>query len=107
MNAELRRYLRDAAVTFVPELAEDQFLRLGMFLADMHPHVLVSRLSYCTFLVKGIATQAATTEEADARVWELMSLEVRSVLSLAADARTRITSIDVQEASAVRGPLNS
>jgi hypothetical protein len=96
---ELKRrnpFLRDAAVSFVPEMTDDQLVRIARALTDLHPDVLVSRLSDFTALIQGIPVEAATAQEADGITWTAISREVRAILVMPADAKTELISIDVR-----------
>lgn len=92
----LNPFLRDAAVSFVPEMTDDQLVRMARKLTAWHPDVLVSRVSDFTALVQGIAVEAETAHDANLVTWAAISTEVREVLSTAEDTGTELTSIDVR-----------
>lgn len=92
----LNPYLRDAAVSFVPEMTDDQIVRIARSLTARYPHILVRRLTDFTALVQGIPVEAATAHEADGVTWATISREVREVLVTPADAGTELASIDVR-----------
>ena len=92
----LNPFLRDAAVSFVPEMTDDQLVRVARRLTALHPDVLVSRLSDFTALVQGIAVEAETAHDADLVTWAAISTEVRLTLDTPDDAGTELTSIDVR-----------
>jgi hypothetical protein len=92
----LNPFLRDAAVSFVPEMTDDQLVRVARRLTAWHPDVLVSRLSDFTALVQGIAVEAETAHDADLVTWAAISTEVREVLDTPDDAGTEMTSIGVR-----------
>ncbi len=92
----LNPFLRDAAVSFVPEMTDDQLVRVARRLTTWHPDVLVSRLSDFTALVQGIAVEAETAHDANLVTWAAISTEVRLVLDTPDDVGTEMTSIDVR-----------
>jgi hypothetical protein len=92
----LHPFLRDAAISFVPELTDDQLDRIARTLTDLYPDTLVSRMTDFTALVQGIPVEAETANEADRVTWAMVSHEVREVLVTPADAATELTSIDVR-----------
>lgn len=92
----LNPFLSDAAITFVPELTDDQLLRVARELAVLYPHALVGRLTDFTALIQGIPIEAETEYDAKRIIWDVVSREVRSVLSTAVDAGTELTSIDIR-----------
>lgn len=92
----LNPFLRDAAVTFVPELTDDQLVRLTKGIAALHPHAMVSRMSTVTAMIHGIPARAATAHEADVATWVSVNAQIRSTLNSVADADTELTSIDVR-----------
>jgi hypothetical protein len=49
-------YLREAAVTFLPSLTDEQLERINAHLEtlDLNPYLLVSRISEHTVLIQGI-----------------------------------------------------
>ncbi len=89
-------FLRDAAVSFVPELADDQLVRIARALTALYPDILVSRMTDFTALVQGFPVEAETAHEANRVTWAIISREVRDVLVTTADAGTQLTSIDVR-----------
>lgn len=92
----LNPFLRDAAVSFVPEMTDDQIVRIARALTALYPHVLVSRLTDFTALIQGIPVEAGTAHESDGVTWDIISREVRVVLAAPADAGTQLASIDVR-----------
>lgn len=96
---ELKRlnpFLRDAAVSFVPELTDDQLVRITGALVALYPDTLVSRMTDFTAMIQGIPLEAETANEADRVTWAIISREVRDVLVTLADVGTELTSIDVR-----------
>lgn len=89
-------FLRDAAVSFVPEMTDEQIVRIARALTARYPHVLVRRLTDFTALIQGIPVEAGRAHEADGVTWDTVSREVRDVLAMPADAGTELTSIDVR-----------
>jgi len=77
----LNPFLRDAAVSFVPELTDDQLVRIARALAALNQQTLVSRLTDFTALVQGIPIEAETANEANRVTWAMISDEVREVFS--------------------------
>ncbi len=92
----LNPFLRDAAVSFVPEMTDEQLVRVARRLTAWHPDVLVSRLSDFTALVQGIAVEAETAHDANLVTWAAISTEMREMLDTPDDAGTEMTSIDVR-----------
>lgn len=92
----LNPFLRDAAVSVVPEMTDDQIVRIALALTARYPHILVSRISDFTALIQGIPVEAGTAHEADGVTWATISREVREVLVTPADAGTTLASIDVR-----------
>jgi hypothetical protein len=92
----LNPFLRDAAVSFVPEMTDDRLVRVARRLNAWHPDVLVSRLSDFTALVQGIAVEAETAHDADLVTWAAISTEMREMLDTPDDVGTEMTSIDVR-----------
>jgi uncharacterized protein (DUF1697 family) len=92
----LHPFLRDAAMSFVPELTDDQLARITRALTTPYPDTLVSRMTDFTALIQGIPVEAETAQEADRVTWALVSDEVHEVLTTPADAGTELTSIDVR-----------
>ncbi len=91
-------FLREATVTLVPRLTDEQLERIGAELASMtHPFLRVSRLSDNTALVQGLPVKAASTVEADALTWQTIYACVRSALREPRDWDTTVTAIDVRE----------
>ena len=92
-------FLREAAVTLVPHLTDEQLERIGAELTSpANPFLLVSRLSDNTALIQGIPVKAASPVEADALTWETIYTHVRSALNEPWDWNTTVTAIDVREA---------
>lgn len=92
----LNPFLRDAAVSFVPELMDDQLVRIAGALTALYPNILVSRMTDFTAMFQGIPVEAETASEADRATWAIISREVREVLVTLADVGTELTSIDVR-----------
>ena len=88
-------YLRDAVITFLPDMTDDQFQRIDAEVATKCHYALTSRLTDCSVLVQGIAIGADSPLDADRTMWERMNLRVRTALSQPSDVNTRITSINV------------
>ena len=94
--ARLNPFLRDAAISFVPELTDDQLARVARALTAPYPDTLVSRMTDFTAMVQGIPVEAETAQEADRLTWAMISHEVHEVLTTPADAGTELTSIEVR-----------
>jgi hypothetical protein len=92
----LNPFLRDAAISFVPELTDDQLVRVDRALIALYPDILVSRMTDFTALIQGIPVEAETAQEADRVTWAMISHEVREVLVDPGDAGTELASIDVR-----------
>ena len=92
----LNPFLSDAAITFVPELTDDQLMRVVRGLVARYPHALVGRLTDFTALIQGIPIEAESEHDAKRAIWDVLSREVRSILSAAVDAGTELTSIDIR-----------
>jgi hypothetical protein len=93
-------YLRDAAVTVVPTLTDDQLDRIADELSSLpSPYLLVSRISEHTALIQGIPVKADSSHDADAATWESIYVHVRTALSGLWDWNSTITAIDVRESS--------
>ena len=92
-------YLRDAVITCLPDMTDDQFRRIDAEVATKCHHALTSRLSDCSVLVQGIAIRADSPLDADRTMWERMNLRVRAALCQPSDLNMRITSINVSPAS--------
>jgi hypothetical protein len=88
--------LRDAAISFVPQLTDDQLDRITRAITALNPGTLVSRMTDFTAMIQGCPVEAETAHEANRVSWEIISREVRGVLVTTADARTELTSIDVR-----------
>jgi hypothetical protein len=95
-HEQLIPFLGDAAVSFVPELRDEQLVRVARALTERHPHILVSRLSDFTALIQGIRVEADSAHSAKRLAWEAISSEIRAVISTPEDAGTALTSIDVR-----------
>jgi hypothetical protein len=93
----LKPFLRDAAVSFVPEMTDGQLDRFARLLVDLHPHILASRLSAATVLVQGIPVEAQTGPEADRITWATIRREVGNRLGTPGVVGTELTSIDVRQ----------
>ena len=50
----LNPFLRDATVSFVPRLTEDQLVRIARALTALYPDTLVSRMTDFAALIQGI-----------------------------------------------------
>ncbi|MGZ8641816.1 MAG: hypothetical protein ACXWYF_10265 [Actinomycetota bacterium] len=92
----LNPFLRDAAVSFVPELTDDQLARIARAITALYPDTLVSRMTDFTTLVQGIPVEAETAQGANRVTWAMISREVREALVSPADVGTELTSIDVR-----------
>jgi hypothetical protein len=92
----LNPFLRDVAISFVPQLSDDQLLRIARALTALHPDTLVSRMTDFTAMVQGFPVEAETAHEANRVTWEIISREVHEVLVTATDVGTQLTSIDVR-----------
>ena len=91
-------YLREAAVTLVPSLTDEQLERIDAQLETLaNPYLLVSRLSEHTALIQGIPAKAGSPVEADAHTWETIFTLVTAALRGPFDWDTTITAIDVRE----------
>ncbi len=95
-STRLHPFLRDAAVSFVPELTDDQLVRIDRALMALYPDTLVSRMTDFTALIQGIPVEAETAHEANRVTWAMISHEVREVLAGPKDAGTELASIDVR-----------
>ena len=92
----LNPFLRDAAISFVPQLTDDQLVRITRAITALNPGTLVSRMTDFTAMIQGFPVEAETAHEANRVTWAIISREVRDVLVTTADARTELTSIDVR-----------
>ena len=92
----LNPFLRDATISFVPELTDDQLVRIERALVALYSDILVSRMTDFTALIQGIPVEAGSAQEADRVTWAMISHEVREVLVDPNDARTQLASIDVR-----------
>ncbi len=91
-------FLREAIVTLVPSLTDEQLARVGTELESLdNPYLLVSRLSEHSALIQGIPVRAGSPHDADATTWETIYTLVRSALNGPWDWDTTITAIDVRE----------
>ena len=91
-------FLREAAVTLVPALTDDQLERIAVeldFIAT--PYLLISRISDHTALIQGIPVRAGSAHEADALTWQSIFTHVGAALSGPWDLNTRVIAIDVRE----------
>lgn len=92
-------YLREAAVTLIPRLTDEQLERIDTHLEVLaNPYLLVSRISDHTALIQGIPVMAGSSVEADAITWETIFTHVSAALRSPWDWDTTITAIDVREA---------
>lgn len=93
-------FLREAAITLLPQLTDDQLARIEEELDSLsNPHSLVSRISDHTAMIQGIPVKARSSHEADALTWEGIFTHVNAALREPWDWDTRVTAIDVREAS--------
>jgi hypothetical protein len=91
-------YLREAAVTLVPSLTNEQLERIDAQLETLaNPYLLVSRISEHTALIQGIPVKAGSPVEADANTWETIFMLVTAALRGPFDWDTTITAIDVRD----------
>ena len=91
-------YLREAAVTLLPRLTDEQLERIDVHLETLaNPYLLVSRISEHTALIQGIPVKAGSPVEADANTWETIFMHVSAALRRPWDWDTTITAIDVRE----------
>jgi hypothetical protein len=95
-------YLRDAVITCLPDMTDDQFQRIDAEVAAKCHDALTSRLTDSSVLVQGIAIRADSPLDADRTMWERMNLRVRTALCQPTDVNTRITSINVGPASGLQ-----
>lgn len=95
----LQPYLRDAAITCVPHLTDDQLERIEAEVLTKCHYALTSRLTDCTVLVQGIAIKADSPLDADRIAWARMNLRAHTALCQPNDINTRITSIDISSSS--------
>ena len=92
-------FLREAAVTIVPQLSDEQLERIGAEFATLANHfLLVSRVSDSTVLIQGIPVTAESPHEADAITWDKINTHVRAALCEPWDWDATITAIDVRSA---------
>ena len=92
-------FLREAAVTIVPQVSDEQLERIGAELASQgNPFLLVSRVSDCTALIQGIPVTAESPHEADALTWDIVHSHVSAALCEPWDWDTTVTAIDVRSA---------
>ena len=97
---EPRPFLREATVTLLPALTDDQLQRIAEELDSLaNPYLLVSRISDHTALIQGIPVKAGSSHEADVLTWEALFMHVRAALRGPWDWDTRVTAIDVRDAS--------
>jgi hypothetical protein len=92
----LNPFLRDAAISLVPQLTDDQLVRITRAITALDPGTLVSRMTDFTAMIQGFPVEAETAHEANRVTWAIISREVRDVLVTTADDRTELTSIDVR-----------
>lgn len=92
-------FLREAAVTLVPQLSDEQLERISAELATPPNHfLLVSRISDSTVLIQGIPVVAESPHEADALTWDKIHTQVCAALREPWDWDTTVTAIDVRAA---------
>lgn len=97
---QLQSYVREAAITLVPSLTDDQLQRITDQLDSLdNPFLLVSRLSPHTALVQGIPVRAPSSHQADAITWDTVNTHIRAALCEPGDAGTTVTAIDVRPAT--------
>lgn len=90
-------FLREAAVTAVPQLSDEQLERIRAELAALPNHfLLVNRISDSTVLIQGVSVTAESPHEADALTWDKIHSLVSAALSEPWDWDTRVTAIDVR-----------
>ncbi len=97
LETDLRPYLRDAAVCFIPHLTDEQLDRIDLAFRRSNAFTMVRRLTANTILVEGFPVRARSLRQAEALTWELVAARVRGALQDRRDVWTRITSIDVRE----------
>jgi hypothetical protein len=91
-------YLRDAAITCLPNLTDDQLDRIAAEVHTKCPFALTSRVSDSTVLIQGVAIKADSPLDADRIAWERMRLRVSEALSQPVDNNVRLASIAVSPA---------
>ena len=90
-------FLREAAVTAVPQISDEQLERIRAEFAALPNHfLLVARISDSTVLVQGIPVMAESPHEADAVTWDMVHDHVGAALCEPWDWDTRLTAIDVR-----------
>jgi hypothetical protein len=95
-------FLREAAVTLVPQLSDEQLERIGAEFASLANQFLkVSRVSDTTVLIQGIPVTAESPHEADALTWDKIHTHVCAALCEPWDWDTTVTAIDVRSADGV------
>ena len=93
-------FLREAAVTVIPRLGDDQLRCISDELELLgNPYLLVCRLSANTLLIQGIPVRAGSTHDADALTWETIYAHVHGALKRLGDRKTTVIGIDVREPS--------
>ena len=92
----LNPFLRDAAISFVPQLTDELLVRITQAITTLYPGTLVSRMTDFTAMIQGFPVEAETADEANRVTWAIISREVRDVLATPADSSTELTSIDVR-----------
>ena len=75
----LNPFLRDAAISFVPQLTDDQLDRITRAITALNPGTLVSRMTDFTAMIQGFPVVAETAQEANRITWATISREVRDV----------------------------
>ena len=99
---QLNRFLREAVVTIVHQIGDDQLERIASELDCLgNPRLLVRRLTHHTVLIQGIPVTAGSPHDADAVTWEILYEHVRDALRATEDQSTRIASIDVRESDSL------
>jgi len=90
-------FLREAAVTAVPQLSDEQLERITAEFAALPNHfLLIGRISDSTVLIQGISVIAESPHEADALTWDKVHTHVCAALCEPWDWDTRVTAIDVR-----------
>jgi hypothetical protein len=90
-------FLREAAVTVVPQLSDEQLERIRAELAALpNQFLLINRISDSTVLIQGISVTAESPHEADALTWDKIHTHVCAALCEPWDWDTRVTAIDVR-----------
>ena len=100
-------FLREAAVTLVPALTDDQLERIAVESLDspFAPYLLVSRISDHTALIQGIPVKAGSAHEADALTWQSIFTHVGAALRGPWDWDTHVTAMRRPEPSGALASL--